>query len=99
VEVVDAEPWVRSRPESVEGEARLDELDARRLSADQTEGRVRVAERTDLDRIGGGVRLTREVLGTLPPLDRGDEAVKATVEGLLAAAELLEEDDIGTTEA
>jgi hypothetical protein len=42
--------------------------------------------------------LTREVLRALPPLDRSDEAIKAMVEGMLRAAELLEKDDIGTTE-
>jgi hypothetical protein len=57
-----------------------------------------VTERTDLDRIGGGVRLTREVLRALPPLSREDEAVAAIVQGMMTAAELLQEDDIGATE-
>jgi hypothetical protein len=55
-----------------------------------------VANRNDLDRIGGGVRLTREVLRALPPLSAEDEATAAIIKGMLTAAELLEQDDIGT---
>jgi len=58
-----------------------------------------VAERTDPDQLEDGVRLTRKVLEALPPLDRSDEAIKAMVEGMLVAAELLHEDDIGITQA
>jgi len=42
--------------------------------------------------------LTQNVIQALPPLDHGDEAIKATVEGMLEAAELLREDDIESTE-
>jgi hypothetical protein len=58
-----------------------------------------VAERTDLDRIGGGVRLTREVLRALPSLSREDAATAAIVEGMIAAAELLQEDEIESAES
>jgi hypothetical protein len=54
--------------------------------------------RTDLDRIVEGVRLTRKVLEALPPLDREDEAISAVIEGMLVAANVLEEDDIESTE-
>jgi hypothetical protein len=45
---------------------------------------------------GDGVRLTRQVLGGLPPLSREDEATAAVVSGMLEAAQLLKEDDIGS---
>jgi hypothetical protein len=39
---------------------------------------------------------TREVLRALPPLDREDEAMAAIIEGMLKAAELLQEGDTST---
>lgn len=43
-----------------------------------------------------GIRLIRRVLEALPAQDVKDEAIKATVEGMVRAAELLQEGDIGT---
>jgi len=56
--------------------------------------------RADAGGQDSGVRLTRKILEALPGLDREDEAINATIgEGMLAAAELLEVDDVGTTGA
>ncbi len=55
--------------------------------------KVGVAERTDPDQLKDGISMTLRVLETLPPQDRSDEAIKATVEGMLRAATLLEQDD------
>ena len=38
----------------------------------------------------GGIRLSREVLEALPPLSREDGAIKAMVEGILVAPDLLQ---------
>jgi hypothetical protein len=57
-----------------------------------------MTERTGAGDRESGVRLTREVLRALPPLSREDEAMAAVIEGMLVAAELLQEDDIETTE-
>jgi len=57
-----------------------------------------MTEQTDpADR--NGILLAREVIGALPPLDREDEAIAAVIEGMLAAAELLQGDEITTTES
>jgi hypothetical protein len=56
-------------------------------------------ETTDPGNQDDGLRLTREVLWALPPLGREDGAVAAMVEGMLEAAELLQEDDSEGTES
>ena len=58
-----------------------------------------MGERAEANRKDDGVCLTRAVLEALPPLDRGDEAIAAAIEGLLDAVELLQQDDIERTEA
>jgi len=52
-----------------------------------------MTERSDPGGRGSGVRLTKEVLRALPPLDRADEATQAIIEGTILAAELLEADE------
>lgn len=56
-----------------------------------------MAERTDPHHLEGGVRLTRAVLESLPPLSHQDEATAAIIEGMLTATEVLEQDEISTT--
>ncbi len=55
-------------------------------------------ERTEPGHLEDGVRLTRKVIQALPPLSREDKAVAVIVEGMIRAAELLQEDDIGVKE-
>jgi hypothetical protein len=56
------------------------------------------SEQADPCRFEGGIPSTRMVLETFPPLDRGDEAVKLVVQAMVRAEELLQQDDVGTTE-
>ena len=58
-----------------------------------------MTESSDAANQDDGVELTREVLRALSPLDRGDEAVAAVVEGMLEAVEVLQADDIESTES
>lgn len=53
-----------------------------------------MTELTDPGPLEDGIGVTRKVIEALPPIDHEGEAVQAVVEGMIRAAELLQQDDV-----
>ena len=54
-----------------------------------------MTKQNDPDELRGRLHLSREAIRALPPLDRGDEAIQAIIEGAIKAVKLFEEDTTG----